>query len=208
MVAAWKFPPVAEADLTGLFALAAALGWASGLRLYATVFLAGLAGRLGWVDLPSGLALLEHPVVMGVSGLLLASEWLVDKIPGLDSLWDALNALIRIPAGAALAGTMLGADGEVLAIVGALMGGTLAATSQFAKTSVRAAINTLPEPFSNIAASLAEDGLIVAVLWLAVTKPLLLFVVLGALIVISILLMWFLMRFLRAALVRLRARFA
>ncbi|MFM8554807.1 MAG: DUF4126 domain-containing protein, partial [Betaproteobacteria bacterium] len=150
---------MAELDAPGLFALAAAIGWASGLRLYATVFLLGLASRMGWMELPAGLVLLEHPVVLGASGLLLASEWLIDKIPGLDSLWDAFHALLRIPAGAALAATVLGADGPVMATVGALMGGSLAASSQLAKTSVRAAINTLPEPRSNIAASVTEDGL-------------------------------------------------
>lgn len=124
---------MAEIDTAGLFALAAALGWASGLRLYATVFLAGLAGRLAWVDLPAGLSLLEHPAVLGLSAMLLASEWLIDKIPGLDSLWDAVNALIRIPAGAALAAAVLGADGAVMATLGALMGGSLAVSSQLAK---------------------------------------------------------------------------
>lgn len=198
---------MAELDTAGLFALAAAIGWASGLRLYATVFFIGLAGRLGWVDLPPGLVLLEHPAVLGASALLLASEWLIDKVPGLDSLWDLLHALIRIPAGAALAASVLGVDGGAMALVGALMGGTLAASSQLAKASVRAAINTLPEPFSNFAASLTEDGLSLGVLWLAISKPALAAAVLAALVAASALLIWLLIRFLRAAVVRLRARF-
>ena len=195
---------MAELDAPGLFALAAAIGWASGLRLYATVFLLGLASRMGWMELPAGLVLLEHPVVLGASGLLLASEWLIDKIPGLDSLWDAFHALLRIPAGAALAATVLGADGPVMATVGALMGGSLAASSQLAKTSVRAAINTLPEPLSNIAASVTEDGLTLGVLWLAFTKPAVLAAVLVLLVLVSGLLVWLLLRFLRAAFSRWR----
>ena len=197
---------MAEIDTAGLFALAAALGWASGFRLYATVFLAGLAGRLGWVELPAGLSILEHPAVLGLSAMLLASEWLIDKIPGLDSLWDAVNALIRIPAGAALAAAVLGADGAVMATLGALMGGSLAASSQLAKTSVRAAINTLPEPFSNVAVSLTEDGLALGILWLAVSKPALLALVLALLVIASIALVWLLLRFLRSAVGRVRNR--
>ena len=90
-------------DTTQLLALAAALGWASGLRLYAVVFLTGLAGQLGWVELPPGLQLLQRPLLLGASGLMLAVEFFADKIPGLDSLWDAVQTFIRIPAGALLA---------------------------------------------------------------------------------------------------------
>lgn len=197
---------VAEFDAPGLFALAAAVGWASGLRLYATVFLLGVASRFGLMELPAGLAMLEHPAVLGVSGLLLASEWLIDKIPGLDSLWDAFHALLRIPAGAALAAAILGADGAAMATVGALLGGSLAASSQLAKTSARAAINTLPEPVSNIAASVTEDGLTLGVLWLAVTKPAVLAAVLALLVLVSGVIVWLLLRFLRAAFSRLRPR--
>lgn len=119
-------------DLTQLVAIAAALGWASGLRLYAVVFLTGAAGLMGWVPLPPGLQLLQNPVVLGVSFLLFLTEFVADKIPGVDTLWDAVHTFIRIPAGAALAfGALNGAfgvDGNTWALLAALLGGTLAAT--------------------------------------------------------------------------------
>ena len=92
-----------DLSLTQLVALAAALGWASGLRLYAVVFITGAIGWLGWVTLPDGLALLQHPVVLGASFLMFLMEFVADKIPGLDTLWDAVHTFIRIPAGGLLA---------------------------------------------------------------------------------------------------------
>src|SRR5277367_5699759 len=99
-----------DSDLVHLVAIAAALGWASGLRLYAVLFLTGAAGALGWVELPGGLHLLESPWMLSASGLMLLVEFFVDKIPGLDTLWDALHTLIRIPAGALLAASVFGGD--------------------------------------------------------------------------------------------------
>ena len=107
-------------DTSHLMALAAALGWASGLRLYAVVFLTGLAGRLGWVPLPDGLLLLQQPLVLGVAGVLLVVEFLADKIPWVDSAWDAVHTLIRIPAGAALAAGVVGADAGQWPLIAAL----------------------------------------------------------------------------------------
>jgi len=98
-----------QLDMPSLFALAAALGWASGFRLYAVVFLVGAAGLAGWMPLPEGLQVLQHPAVLATSGALLFVEFFADKIPGLDSLWDLVNSVIRIPAGAALAAGVLGA---------------------------------------------------------------------------------------------------
>ena len=124
-----------DLDTTQLFAIAAALGWASGLRLYAVVFLTGLAGLLGWVTLPDGLKLLQHPLMLGASGIMLAVEFFADKIPGLDSVWDALHTVVRIPAGALLAAGVFGGDQASWTLIAALMGGTLAATSHVAKAS-------------------------------------------------------------------------
>lgn len=186
-------------DMPSLLALAGVLGWSSGFRLYAVVFLVGAAGFLGWMPLPDGLQVLQHPALLVTSGMLLCVEFLADKVPVVDSLWDMANSVIRIPAGAALAAGVLGADSGTMALVGALMVGTLAATSQAAKTSTRAAINTSPEPFSNLGMSLLEDGLVVAALWLATSHPL----VFGVLLCITVLLMWvvtwMLFKFLRAA---------
>ncbi len=158
-------------DTTHLVALAAALGWASGFRLYAAVFMTGMAGFLGWLPLPPGLQVLQHPAVLGVSGVMLFMEFFADKIPFIDSLWDVVHTVVRIPAGALLAAGALGADGQAGTMVAALLGGTLAAASHATKMTTRAAVNTSPEPFSNMAVSLFEDGIVVAGLWLAATHP-------------------------------------
>ncbi|TAL72581.1 MAG: DUF4126 domain-containing protein [Burkholderiaceae bacterium] len=185
-------------NLPSLLALAAALGWASGLRLYAVVFLTGLAGALGWIALPPGLALLQHPAMLAASGFMLFVEFFADKIPGVDSLWDIVHSVIRIPAGAALAAGVFGADGGTMTAVAALLGGTLAATSQAAKTTSRAAINASPEPFSNVAASLTEDGLVVGALWLSTHHPLLFGVVLLVMVLLMWGMTWLLVKFLKA----------
>jgi hypothetical protein len=195
-------------DMPSLLALAAALGWVSGFRLYAVVFLVGALGAAGWLDLPPGLQVLQHPALLVTSGALLLVEFFADKIPVLDSLWDLANSVIRIPAGAALAAGALGADSATMALVGALLGGTLAASSQAAKTTTRAAINTSPEPFSNVAMSLVEDGLVVGAVWLATDHPL----VFGVLLLIAVVLMWIvtwmLFKFLRAAFRRAHSFFS
>lgn len=185
------------ADTPQLLALAAALGWASGIRLYAAVFLVGVAGFLGWVDLPQGLRVLQHPGVLAASGFMCFVEFFADKIPLVDSLWDLIHTVIRIPAGAALAAGALGADGAAMAWVAALLGGGLAATSHAAKLTTRAAVNTSPEPFSNIAVSLAEDGFVIFMLWLAATHPALFAIALLLTLACAVLLMVVLFRFLR-----------
>lgn len=193
-------------DLTHLVAIAAALGWASGLRLYAVVFLTGLAGALGWVALPQGLHLLENPWMLGASGTMLFIEFFADKIPGLDSVWDAVHTFIRIPAGAALAAGVFGGDNAQWATAAALLGGTLAATSHVAKATTRAAVNTSPEPFSNIGLSLLGDGAVPAALWLSWSHPLAFFAVLAVGVVAMVAVTWLLWRFLRGLLARLPLR--
>jgi hypothetical protein len=195
-------------DTTQLFALAAALGWASGVRLYAAVFLTGLAGYLGWVPLPAGLQVLQQPALLYVSGGLLAVEFFADKVPWVDSLWDSVHTFIRIPAGAALAYSVFGADQVSWGVMAALLGGTLAATSHTAKTATRAAANTSPEPFSNIALSLAGDAMVPGMLWLSHEYPTAFFVVLAIVIVISLVVIVMLFRFLRGLVRRLRGHFA
>ena len=195
-------------DMPSLLALAAALGWASGFRLYAVVFIVGMAGWIGWLPLPAGLQVLQHPAMLAASGALLFVEFFADKIPGLDSLWDMVNSVIRIPAGAALAAGALGADSGTMALVGALLGGSLAATAQAAKTTTRAAINTSPEPVSNVLMSLAEDGLVIGIVWLAAHEPL----IFAGVAVVAVLVMWFvtwtLFKFLRAVLRRMQSFFS
>ena len=184
-------------DTTQLLAIAAALGWASGLRLYAVVFLTGLSGVLGWIDLPTGLKVLQSPLMLGASGFMLFIEFFVDKIPGLDTLWDIVHTLVRIPAGAALAAAVFGADHTSWAMAAALMGGTLAATSHIAKATTRAAVNTSPEPFSNIGMSLLGDAVVPTALWLSWTHPLAFVALLLACLVAMVGLIWVLGRFLR-----------
>ena len=194
-------------DLPQLAAIAAALGFASGLRLYAVVFITGAAGYLGYVSLPPGLALLQHPLVLGASGVMFAIEFLADKIPGLDTIWDTLHTVIRIPAGAALAAGVFGGgsgtDAAAWATVAALAGGTLAATSHAAKITTRAAVNTSPEPFSNIGLSLLGDAAVPAMLWLSWTHPFWFWPLLAVAVVLAVLLIVALFRFLRGLLRRL-----
>ncbi len=191
-------------DLTQLVAIAAALGWASGLRLYAVVFITGLAGWVGWVHLPGDLNVLAHPIVLGAAGLMLFIEFFVDKIPGLDSIWDAIHTFVRIPAGAALAGAVFGGDQAGWVTAAALMGGTLAATSHAAKLTTRASANTSPEPFSNIALSLLGDGAVPFVLWLSWAHPVVSLVTLAAAVVVSLVIVWVLWRFIARLMRRMR----
>ena len=191
-------------DLPALLALAAALGWASGIRLYAVVFVTGLAGALGWLPLPAGLELLQHPAMLAASGAMLFVEFFADKIPGLDSLWDVLHSVVRIPAGAALAAGVFGADNATMGAVAALLGGSLAATSFATKAATRAAVNTSPEPFSNIALSLLEDALSLGALWLATQHPVAFGIILCVVLALSVWLLALLWRFLAALVRRVR----
>ena len=184
-------------DMPQLLALAGALGWASGVRLYLVVLLTGMAGYFGWVPLPGGLQLLAHPVVLAAAGFMVFVEFFADKIPGLDSLWDLVHTVIRVPAGAALAAGVFGADHTAMALVAALIGGGLAATAHTAKATARAAINTSPEPFSNIGASLVEDTMVPTSLWLAVAHPPVFGVLLVVVLVFSVWLIRRSWRFLR-----------
>jgi hypothetical protein len=184
-------------DAPQLLALAAALGWVSGFRVYAAVFLVGAVGYLGWMELPPGLQVLQHPGVLAASGFMCFIEFFADKIPLVDSLWDTVHTLIRIPAGAALAFGALGAEGPAAGWIAAILGGTLAATSHATKMTTRAAVNTSPEPFSNLGVSLIEDGLVVFMLWLAATHPLVFAGVLFASIVCAIVLLVVLFKFLQ-----------
>lgn len=195
-------------DAVQLIALAAALGWASGLRLYLTVLLVGVAGHFGWIALPPGLQILASPLVMGAAGVLALVEFLADKIPLIDSAWDALHTLIRIPAGAALVAGLVsgwaGDQGQAWGIVAALAGGGLAAAAHTAKASTRAAANTSPEPFSNIGLSLIGDVAVPTMLWLAWAHPFIFFPLLAVALLIMAALIWFCFKFIRALVRRVR----
>jgi hypothetical protein len=176
-------------DTWQLVALAATLGFASGLRLYLVLFIVGAAGYLGWVDLPAGLATLAHPLVLAASGFMCFVEFFADKIPGVDSLWDVVHTLIRIPAGAALAAGVFGDSSSSAMLAAAILGGTLAAGSHFTKAGSRAVINTSPEPFSNWGASFTEDVAVGGLLWLAIAHP---HAAAGVLVVLAAAMIWLL----------------
>ena len=198
----------AQLDMPGLLALAAALGWASGFRLYAVVFLVGGMGAAGWLVLPPGLHVLQHPAVLIVSGFMLLVEFFADKVPWLDSAWDVLHTVIRVPAGALLAAGVFGADNVSMAVAAGLLGGSLSATALATKMTTRAAVNTSPEPFSNWGLSLFEDGLVVVVVWLATQYPLWFGVALVLMLIVSALLLVLLFSFLRAVLGRVSSFFS
>ncbi len=177
-------------------ALAAGLSWASGIRLYAAVFIVGLLGRLGYVHLPSDLLVLQHDWVLAASGIMTVAEFLADKIPGFDSVWDSIHTFIRIPIGALLAWGAMGDSTPALQMVAALLGGAISGSTHFAKAGTRAAINTSPEPFTNWTASFGEEGMLLGGLWLVFHHPLVFLVLLAAFIALAIWLIPKLFRFL------------
>lgn len=191
-------------DVAQLIALAAVLGFASGLRLYAVLLVVGLVGFAGWVQLPSGLAILQHPWVLGAAAAMFLVEFVADKVPGIDTVWDGIQTFIRIPAGAALAaGVFGGMDSAVWTTMAALLGGSLAATSHFTKAGTRAAANTSPEPFSNLGLSVAEDIATAGLLWLALTHPMVALALVLALVLLAAWLLPKLIRFIASMLRRI-----
>lgn len=189
---------MAKLDTLQLVALAAALGWASGIRLYAVLFIVGGAGYLGWVELPEHLHVLSHPMVLAASGFMFFVEFFADKIPGFDTVWDVVHTLLRIPAGAALAAGVFGDSPPAWTMAAAILGGTLAAGSHFTKASARMLINTSPEPFSNWAASFGEDLLAGVLIYFALAHPVAALVTVTVLIALSIWLLPKLWRFIRS----------
>ena len=173
-----------------LFAIGVLLAWLAGIRVYLTVFGVGLAGMFGWLDLPQALQVTQSPWVIGVSGALALAEFFADKIPGVDSGWDLLHTLLRVPAGAFLAAATLSGDGQLGA--GALATGAgVALTSHLLKTGSRALLNTSPEPLSNWTASITEDVAVVGGLALAFTHPwIALAIVVGLSLLIALSVWW------------------
>ena len=152
-------------------ALAGGLSWASGLRLYLTVFAVGLLAKFHYIHLPAALDILSNPIVLGIAGALAVIEFLADKIPYVDSAWDSIQTFIRIPAGALLAMGAINSHDPVIATVTALLGGSLAGATHATKAGSRALINTSPEPVSNISASLSEESLLLTGGWLVFAHP-------------------------------------
>jgi len=185
--------------------LALGAGFSSGLNLYATIATLGLLERYGIIHLPGSLQVLSHPWVLGIALALYAIEFLADKIPYVDTVWDAAHTLIRPPAAALLAyGATVAAPAE-WRWSAALLAGGVALTSHSTKASTRAAVNTSPEPFSNWLLSLGEDALAVWLTWMATVHPTATIVVVTFLIALAGFLLFHLFRFLRRSLQRLFA---
>lgn len=177
------------ANLAATLALTLGVAWASGLNLYAVILALGLIGHYQLWPLPADLTILAHPAVLLASGFMYLVEFVVDKIPGLDSLWDTLHTFIRIPAGAALAAAAIGEVPPEYTLVAAILGGTLAAGAHAAKAGSRLLLQGSPEPVSNWVASLSEDVAVFGGLLLALTHP---WVFLVLLALFLLLLVWLL----------------
>jgi len=168
--------------LEGLTGLIAGVGYASGLNLYAVIAFLGLFGRYGGADVPE---VFTRTDVLVIAGALFLVEFVVDKIPYLDDLWDLVHTAIR-PLGAVGVALLLTGDATAWQQAGsAVAAGGLATISHLTKATTRAAVNSSPEPFSNSAVSLGEDGLVAFVIWLAVTNPVLALVVVLVLLVVG-----------------------
>ena len=177
----------AEWSVLSSVSLASLLAWASCVRLYLVVFAVGLAGYMGYVELPAGLKVLQHPWVIGAAGFMLLMEFFADKIPGVDSAWDAIHTFIRIPAGALLAAGATGDTLTALTVAAGILGGTITAGTHFTKAGGRAMLNTSPEPVSNWTASFTEDAMVLGGIWLAFAHPI---VFLSLLAVFIVLMIW------------------
>ena len=172
--------------IASVIALTMGVGWASGINLYACIFMLGILGATGNIVLPPSLHILANPLVLVASGFMYCVEFFADKIPGVDSGWDALHTFIRIPAGAALAAGAVGSTHPAVSLAAAIVGGGMAASTHATKAGTRVLINTSPEPFTNWTASFFEDVIVVLGLWTALNHPWLFLLLLIAFILLMI----------------------
>ncbi len=185
--------------------LALGAGFSSGLNLYATVATLGLLERFGVIHLPPALQGLSHPWVLATAVILYVLEFFADKIPYVDTVWDAVHTFIRPPAAALLAFSAAGAAPAEWRWGAALLAGGVALTSHGTKASARAAVNTVPEPFSNWVLSLGEDALAVWLTWMATVHPIATTVIVVTLLALSAYILFHLFRFARRAFQKLFA---
>lgn len=176
-------------QLSTTLALTMGLAWASGINLYATLFTLGYLANTGNMDLPADLQIVANPMVMGTAGLMYCVEFFADKIPGVDTAWDAIHTFIRIPAGAMLAAGSVGDLSPAIEISAALMGGGLSAATHATKAGARVLINASPEPFTNWTASVGEDVAVVGGIWACLNHPIPFLI---ALVIFIALLIWLL----------------
>jgi hypothetical protein len=181
-----------------IFALIAAVGFAAGLNLYATVALLGLLARFGHLPLPPGLQLLDSWLVIAASVALFAVEFFADKIPAFDLIWNALHTFIRVPVAGLLAYQATRQLSPELQLLATLLGAGVALAAHGGKTAARAAVTPSPEPFSNISLSLGEDALALGLTWLATRHPYIAGTIAVALVAVIVVLMRWVVRSLRA----------
>ena len=158
-------------EIATLMAMTLGVSWASGINLYAAVLALGLAGSMGYAELPEQLAIIQSPLVIIAAAVMYCVEFCADKVPGVDTGWDAIHTFIRLPAGALLASGMVGDMGMAAELAAAIVGGSVAAGTHATKAGSRALINTSPEPFSNWTASVTEDVAVFAGVWAMLNHP-------------------------------------
>ena len=158
-------------QIANTISLTMGVAWASGINLYAAILVLGLLGTTGNITLPATLQILTDPMVITAAGVMYFVEFLTDKMPGVDTGWDTLHTFIRIPAGALLAAGAVGGVNPAVAMTAAILGGGLSAGTHAVKSGSRVIINTSPEPFTNWAASIAEDVIVIGGLWTALHYP-------------------------------------
>lgn len=173
-------------DLLQTLSLAAGAAWLSGIRLYALVATLGILGKFASLELPGALGVLENPWVIGVASALFVIEFFADKVAVIDSVWDAIHTFIRIPAGAVLAAAAFGDYDPTVKVIAGLIGGTLALGSHATKTTTRAAVNTSPEPASNVIVSLVEDVYAFASTLAAAFLPIVILIIVGIGVIVSV----------------------
>ncbi len=176
-------------DTVEIIALSMGAAWASGINLYAAIFVLGYLGGQGQIDLPPDLQILQNPLVIIAAGLMYIVEFFADKIPGVDTAWDSIHTFIRIPAGAMLAAGAVGDTNQAIELTALILGGGLAAGTHLTKSGSRVLINTSPEPVTNWTASIAEDLAVFGGLWTALNHP---WIFLGLLILFIAVVIWLL----------------
>jgi len=188
----------------GTLGLAMGSSWVSGINLYAGVATLGLLGRFAHLNLPGDLNVVTSWWVIGVAIFLYCVEFFADKIPYVDSVWDAIHTFIRIPAGAVLAATAFGDFDKPVQVVAFLLGGGIALSSHGAKAATRVAINTIPEPVSNTAASLSEDVVAIGSMALAPFFPVLVIVIVALAVIASLIIVPRIIKYFRSVVMRVR----
>ena len=195
-------------QLISTIAIAMGASWVSGINLYAAVATLGLLGRFSHLQLPGELEVLTSWWVIGVAIALYVVEFVADKVPYIDSTWDVIHTFIRVPAGAVLAASAFGDFDRSIQVIALLLGGGLALSSHGTKAATRAMLNASPEPVSNWIASIAEDIVAVLSIVASVFVPVLIFVIVGAGLVISFLVFRKILRFFRQVARSIRGWFA